>query len=51
VPDRSYIWIMSRTPDISDVEYQRLLTIAAQAGYDTARIQRIPQRWPEVAEQ
>ncbi len=47
VPDRSYIWIMSRTPDIDDAEYQRLLDIAANSGYDTARIQRIPQQWPE----
>jgi apolipoprotein D and lipocalin family protein len=51
VPDRSYIWIMSRTPDISDAEYQRLLDIAAKSGYDTAQIQRIPQRWPEAAAQ
>jgi len=47
VPDRSYIWIMSRTPEVSDAEYQRLLGIAAEGGYDTALIQRIPQRWPE----
>jgi apolipoprotein D and lipocalin family protein len=51
VPDRSYIWIMSRIPDLSAAEYQRLLDIAAQSGYDIARIQRIPQRWPEAAAQ
>jgi apolipoprotein D and lipocalin family protein len=49
VPDRSYIWIMSRTPDISDTEYQRLLDIAAASGYDTSLIKRIPQQWPEAA--
>jgi apolipoprotein D and lipocalin family protein len=48
VPDRSYIWIMSRTPDISDTEYQRLVDIAAASGYDTSLIQRIPQQWPET---
>lgn len=49
VPDRSYIWIMSRTPDIASAEYERLLGIAATLGYDTTRIQRIPQQWPESA--
>lgn len=47
VPDRSYIWIMSRTPDIDAAEYQRLLDIAAELGYNTALIERIPQQWPE----
>ena len=48
VPDRSYIWIMSRNPDISDAEYQRLVDIAAKSGYDTSLIKRIPQQWPET---
>jgi len=47
VPDRSYIWIMSRTPDVSDSEYQRLLQRAIDAGYDPEAIVRIPQDWPE----
>jgi len=47
VPDRKYIWIMSRTPDVSDAEYRRLLKLAADAGYDTNEIVRIPHSWPE----
>lgn len=47
VPDRDHIWIMSRTPQISDAEYQRMLDYAASLGYDVAKVKRVPQRWPE----
>lgn len=49
VPNRKYIWIMSRTPAISDTEYDQLLSVAAGLGYDTESIVRIPQQWPEPA--
>ncbi|NNL66800.1 MAG: hypothetical protein HKP30_11190 [Myxococcales bacterium] len=47
VPDRGNVWIMSRTPDVDDAEYQALLDRAAALGYDLAKIQRVPHRWPE----
>ena len=50
VPDRSYIWIMSRTPDVSDADYDRLVQMAADVGYDTDKIVRIPHQWPEADE-
>ena len=43
---RDYVWIMARTPDIPEDDYQRILERLAAAGYDTKRIQRVPQRWP-----
>jgi len=46
VPDRKYLWIMSRQPEIPSTEYDRLLRIAGGLGYDTASVQRVPQRWP-----
>ncbi len=49
VPNRDYIWIMARSPDISDADYQKLLDISAAAGYDLDKIVRIPHRWPEPA--
>ena len=51
VPNRKYIWIMARSPDLSEAEYQELLDISAAAGYDLDEIVRIPHRWPEEADQ
>jgi apolipoprotein D and lipocalin family protein len=46
VPSRKYVWIMSRDPQLSDADYQELLDHAARVGYDTEKVQRVPQRWP-----
>ena len=48
VPDRSNVWILSRSPQMSSVDYGRLLEHAAGLGYDITRIRRVPQRWPDV---
>jgi len=44
---RDYVWIMARTPSISEADYARLTTFIASMGYDTAKLRRVPQRWPE----
>lgn len=41
---RDYLWIMARTPQISDAEYQKLLQKAEELGYDTRLIQKVPQQ-------
>lgn len=46
VPDRRWIWLMSRSPDVTDGEYAALLDVARQAGYEAAAIRKVPQRWP-----
>jgi len=46
VPDRKYVWLMSRDPELSDADYQELLEYAARVGYDSEKVQRVPQRWP-----
>ena len=46
VPDRENIWIMSRDPQMSEDEYQRMLSHAARLGYDVAKVKRVPQQWP-----
>jgi apolipoprotein D and lipocalin family protein len=43
---RDYVWIMARTPQIPDEDYARLVEIVAAQGYDIARLQKVPQRWP-----
>lgn len=43
--DRDYVWIMAREPEISDLEYDQLVEFVDSIGYDTSRLQRVPQRW------
>jgi len=43
--DRDYVWIMARTPSISDLDYERLVSFVESLGYDTAKLQRVPQQW------
>ena len=44
---RDYLWIMARTPAISEEDYQRTLAIVRDAGYDLSAVRKVPQRWPE----
>lgn len=44
---RDYVWIMARTPTIPEADYQRIADWLATIGYDTGRLRRVPQRWPE----
>lgn len=42
---RDFIWIMARTPEISEEDYDEIIEFAASIGYDVSKIQRVPQRW------
>ena len=42
---RDYLWIMARTPQISDADYQRLVGYAGEHGYELKRLQKMPQQW------
>lgn len=42
---RDYVWIMARTPQISDADYQKLVGIIKKQGYDTSKLQKVPQKW------
>ena len=42
---RDFIWIMARTPEISDEDYDRLVEFSASIGYDVDKIERVPQSW------
>jgi len=41
VPDRKYLWILSRTPSIDEATLQRILDQLRQNGYDLTRLMRI----------
>lgn len=45
VPNRKFVWIMARHPEIDDVEYKAILSRLAQKGYDTDKIKKLPQIW------
>lgn len=42
---RDYVWIMARTPEITDADYARLVELVRSYGYDESRLVRVPQRW------
>lgn len=44
---RDYVWIMARTPVLDESEYDALVARVAAMGYDTSKLRRVPQRWPE----
>lgn len=39
-PDRTYYWILSRTPQMDPVLYDELIRRAAAKGYDTGKIKK-----------
>jgi apolipoprotein D and lipocalin family protein len=47
---RDYVWIMARQPAIPEPDYQRIVTLLTREGYDTAQIQKVPQRWEPAIE-
>ncbi len=42
---RDYVWVMARTPQIPKRDYDRILKLIGDVGYDTSRIREVPQRW------
>lgn len=45
VPNRKWLWIMSRTPQMNEVDYNAVLAKLRILGYDTSKIKKIPQVW------
>jgi len=42
---RDWVWIMARTPEIPDADYERLLALVESQGYDVKQVQKVPQKW------
>jgi apolipoprotein D and lipocalin family protein len=42
---RDYVWIMARTPTISDADYSKLVKLVKEQGYDISKLKRVPQKW------
>ncbi|WP_396624507.1 lipocalin family protein [Luteitalea sp.] len=45
-PDRDYLWVLSRTPQVDQPTYDRLVEAARAQGFDTGRIVRTRQGQP-----
>ena len=43
-PGRTYLWILSRTPEMDEALYNRLLERLQRQGYDTTKLIRSPQK-------
>ncbi|HET7268274.1 MAG TPA: lipocalin family protein [Oleiagrimonas sp.] len=44
---RDHLWYMARTPEVPASDYRAMLDRARAMGYDTSKIIKVPQRWPE----
>ncbi|MCM2332894.1 MAG: lipocalin family protein [Anaeromyxobacteraceae bacterium] len=42
---RDYVWIMARTPSLPPDQWEELVRVVRDLGYDTARLRVVPQRW------
>ena len=41
---RDYVWLMARTPAISEADYQARLKMIEEEGYDISKIRKVPQQ-------
>ena len=39
---RDYVWIMARSPNISDADYTRLTQYVSNLGYDMSKLRKVP---------
>jgi len=46
---RDYVWVMARSPAITDKDYQQLVKVIADLGYDTSKLRKVPQQWTTKA--
>jgi len=41
---RDFVWIMARTPTIPEADYEEIVSMLVEEGYDRSKIQRVPQQ-------
>lgn len=46
---RDYVWIMARTPTISEEHYKELTTFVESLGYDLKKLRKVPQQWEQAS--
>jgi len=45
-PDRKYLWVLSRTPQLAEGDWDAAIAKARENGFDTARLERTRQAGP-----
>jgi apolipoprotein D and lipocalin family protein len=45
---RDYVWIMARSPYLTEDEYRALKDVVEELGYDVSKLQKVPQQWQET---
>ena len=45
---RDYVWIMARTPTITDTEYSKLTSFISNLGYDLSKLRKVPHNTSKV---
>lgn len=43
---RDFVWIMARTPEIGDAQYEEMINLVRDAGYSLDEMRKVPQHWP-----
>ena len=43
VPDRRWVWLMARTPSVSDTDYQAMIAVLEQNRFDIKKLRKVPQ--------
>jgi len=46
-PDRSAMYVMARRPAVAPEVLEELLSTCRRCGYDTSKVELVPQEWPE----
>ena len=44
---RDYVWIMARTPKISEQDYNSIKQFLDSLDYDTSQLRKVPHRWEQ----
>ncbi len=42
---RDYVWIMSRSPNMDQREYDDMVAQVSRMGYETSKLRRVPHNW------
>ena len=45
---RDYVWLMARSPELSNDEYEEIVRHIDSIGYDISKLKRVPHQWPEA---
>ena len=45
IPNKKYLWIMSRQPSMSKVTYSKIIEKLDSLNFETNKIKLIPQKW------